>query len=121
MTHHEKSASTNAVKQDVANHPLPVARSRAERISERLVELLHKLSGLAVADIDPKASFLEMGFDSLFLTQASLRFKSEFKIKITFRQLFDDAPDHRSARPRTSTASCRLTRFRAAGRCRGGR
>jgi amino acid adenylation domain-containing protein len=80
------------VKPVVTNLSVAPARSRAERICERLVELLHKLSGLAIADIDPKASFLEMGFDSLFLTQASLRFKSEFKVRITFRQLFEDAP-----------------------------
>ncbi|HUU36050.1 MAG TPA: aminotransferase class III-fold pyridoxal phosphate-dependent enzyme, partial [Vicinamibacterales bacterium] len=67
-------------------------RSRADRIADRLSELLQKLSGLAAQDISPTVSFLEMGFDSLFLTQASLRFKNEFKVRITFRQLFEDAP-----------------------------
>src|SRR5262249_50746891 len=70
----------------------PAPPPRADRIRDRLIELLHKLSGLAIADIDPTVSFLEMGFDSLFLTQASLRFKSEFKVKVTFRQLFEEAP-----------------------------
>jgi len=68
------------------------APSRADRIANRLSELLQKLSGLPAQDIRPTVSFLEMGFDSLFLTQASLRFKNEFKVRITFRQLFDDAP-----------------------------
>ena len=43
--------------------------------------------------------FLEMGFDSLFLTQASLRIKSEFKVRVTFRQLFEDAPTIAAAGP----------------------
>jgi amino acid adenylation domain-containing protein len=83
------------VMRQTTTPPQPVTsppRSRADRICDRLSELLQKLSGLAAADIDPKASFLEMGFDSLFLTQASLRFKSEFKVKVTFRQLFEEAP-----------------------------
>ncbi len=70
----------------------PSVRSRADRIADRLSELLQKLSGLPAHDIHPTVSFLEMGFDSLFLTQASLRFKNEFKVRITFRQLFEDAP-----------------------------
>ncbi len=47
---------------------------------------------MALADVDVNETFLNMGFDSLFLTQANLRFKKEFKVKITFRQLFDAAP-----------------------------
>ena len=72
--------------------PAPAFRSRADRIADRLSELLQKLSGLSAQDISPTVSFLEMGFDSLFLTQASLRFKNEFKVRVTFRQLFEDAP-----------------------------
>ena len=70
----------------------PTLRSRADRIADRLSELLQKLSGMSAQELNPAASFLEMGFDSLFLTQASLRFKNEFKVRITFRQLFEDAP-----------------------------
>ncbi len=72
--------------------PAPSVRPRAERIADRLSELLQKLSGMTAQELDPRVSFLEMGFDSLFLTQASLRFKNEFKVRITFRQLFEDAP-----------------------------
>ena len=89
-------STTAAPPGQVMNHELPTSiasrASRADRICERLTEILQKLSGLALNEISPNASFLEMGFDSLFLTQASLRFKSEFKVKITFRQLFEEAP-----------------------------
>ncbi len=67
-------------------------QSRQQRILAKLQHIIQELSGLDAEDIDPGASFIDMGFDSLFLTQANLRFKKEFKVKITFRQLFDDAP-----------------------------
>ncbi|MEO8137073.1 MAG: aminotransferase class III-fold pyridoxal phosphate-dependent enzyme, partial [Betaproteobacteria bacterium] len=76
--------------------PPVAARPRAERICDRLIEILHKLSGVPVGEIDPNASFIEMGFDSLFLTQASLKFKAEFGVRVTFRQLFEDAPTLRA-------------------------
>lgn len=81
-----------AMPSPTAPSTAPSARSRADRIAGRLSELLQKLSGLPAQDIQPTVSFLEMGFDSLFLTQASLRFKNEFKVRVTFRQLFEDAP-----------------------------
>ncbi|MEM1433800.1 MAG: amino acid adenylation domain-containing protein [Pseudomonadota bacterium] len=66
--------------------------NRTTLIEERIRVILHEMSGLAIEDIDPADTFLEMGFDSLFLTQANLRLKKEFKVKVTFRQLFDTAP-----------------------------
>jgi amino acid adenylation domain-containing protein len=65
---------------------------RKQRILDKLRAIIQELSGLEIDDIEPQVSFVDMGFDSLFLTQANLRFKKEFRIKITFRQLFDDAP-----------------------------
>ena len=104
----------------------PVAvRSRADRICDRLTELLHKLSGLPASEIDPNVSFLEMGFDSLFLTQASLRFKNEFKVRIGFRQLFEDAPTlsalARVHRRQAFTGCVPRARRRACRRCAGAR
>ena len=65
---------------------------RLERIQIRLAQILGQLSGHDPASMDPEQPFLEMGFDSLFLTQASLAFKRAFQVRITFRQLFNDAP-----------------------------
>ncbi len=56
----------------------------------QVVELLETLSGESLASVDPRISFLEMGFDSLFLTQVSQRLQSQFKQKISFRQLLGD-------------------------------
>src|SRR4029077_5843120 len=44
------------------------------------------------ASLRPDANFLEIGFDSLFLTQASNALQKQFATKITVRTLLEDAP-----------------------------
>lgn len=79
-----------------AEKPMPTptttadASSRKDRIAEQLKVLIKELSGLDQSEINYSASFLEMGFDSLFLTQASQAFQQKFGVKITFRQMLDD-------------------------------
>ena len=51
--------------------------------------LLEDLSGTDFAAVDLKASFVELGLDSLTLTQAAIQVKSEFKVDVTFRQLME--------------------------------
>jgi glutamate-1-semialdehyde aminotransferase/acyl carrier protein len=69
-----------------------MAASRKAVVLEKLTQIIAEMSGLQGDAIDPTTSFLDLGFDSLFLTQANLRFRRELKVKITFRQLFDEAP-----------------------------
>ncbi|NNL47056.1 MAG: hypothetical protein HKO76_01660, partial [Acidimicrobiia bacterium] len=57
-----------------------------------LTAILSDLSGLKATDLDRSARFVDLGFDSLFLTQASLQFRKRFGLRITFRQLFEEAP-----------------------------
>ena len=52
--------------------------------------IIAKLSGLPVDQIDPHATFLELGFDSLFLTQANAAFKKAFKLKLRIDQSATD-------------------------------
>ncbi len=73
--------------------PTPVAgKPRKERIGAVLQEILEDLSGMPAANLDIHTTFLELGFDSLFLTQANNAFQRKFKVKISFRQLFEEAP-----------------------------
>ncbi len=55
----------------------------------RIASLIEELSGDKPAD-DSALSFLEMGYDSLFLTQVAQKIQSELKVKITFRQLLGE-------------------------------
>lgn len=65
---------------------------RDEPVINRLRAIASDLSGIAIADIQPQVNLLELGFDSLFLTQLSTAYQKEFGVRITFRQLFTDFP-----------------------------
>jgi amino acid adenylation domain-containing protein len=69
-----------------------IVKSRPEVILEKLRAIIQDMSGINGATIDPDMTFLNMGFDSLFLTQVNLRMKKTFQVKITLRQLSGDAP-----------------------------
>ncbi|MDB6068282.1 MAG: Malonyl CoA-acyl carrier protein transacylase [Pedosphaera sp.] len=66
--------------------------SRRDQILAILVSQLQQLSGANLADVSPSATFPELGFDSLFLTQASQAFHKRFGVKVTFRQLLEQLP-----------------------------
>src|SRR3546814_13885604 len=69
-----------------------VGRIRVHSVLERLKGLTSDLSGYDSAELDVASTFLDMGFDSLFLTQLATTFQREYGLKITFRQLFDEFP-----------------------------
>ena len=52
--------------------------------------LLGELSGYDLSDADPTADLMELGFDSLLLTQASQVLHRKFGVNITFRQLMEN-------------------------------
>ncbi|MEA3187677.1 MAG: hypothetical protein QOD99_1507 [Chthoniobacter sp.] len=85
------SAGSDPRMISTTNPALP-AEPRAERLTRQIVKLVSDLSGVEAAEIDPAVSFLELGFDSLFLTQASTALQQKFSVKITFRQLLSDLP-----------------------------
>ena len=59
------------------------------RLIARLRAIFEDASGLEVAD--PEANFIEVGLDSLMLTQISLQLQKTFGVKVTFRQLMSEA------------------------------
>jgi glutamate-1-semialdehyde aminotransferase/acyl carrier protein len=52
--------------------------------------MFSELSGLGLTEEAAGTSFLELGFDSLFLTQVTQALQGRYGLKITFRQLIDD-------------------------------
>lgn len=70
--------------------PPPPTPDRRALILERLRALLYDLSGIEVGDDDRGTTFLEMGLDSLFLTQTSAEIQTQFGVKIGFRRLLED-------------------------------
>ena len=67
--------------------------ARQTQLVQRLRELFEDVSGFELADADPALSFVELGLDSLTLTQVALQLKKTFALNITFRQLMEQ---HRS-------------------------
>lgn len=66
--------------------------TRKEYVVDILKSILEELSGMKKNDLVESISFLELGFDSLFLTQVSLSFQKKFDIKISLRQLLETTP-----------------------------
>jgi glutamate-1-semialdehyde aminotransferase/malonyl CoA-acyl carrier protein transacylase len=68
----------------------PLSADRGAQLVKRLQGLFSELSGIDAAALDPASTFLELGLDSLFLTQASGVVTKRFGVKISFRDLLED-------------------------------
>ncbi len=86
--------SNNNFNQEVSNIELtnstPIFMSttlRKDRIVSELRNVMEEASGIELAGADENSSFMELGMDSLFLTQAALTISKKYGTKITFRQL----------------------------------
>ncbi|UZF91585.1 non-ribosomal peptide synthetase/type I polyketide synthase [Bosea sp. NBC_00550] len=72
-----------------ADADIPLGRSE---LGTRVAAVFENLSGRAFGAEETGASFLELGFDSLLLTQAAQSLQTTFGVQIRFRQLLDDLP-----------------------------
>ena len=59
-------------------------------LDQRVISVFEDTSGYDLDDADVEATLIELGFDSLLLTQASSALKKEFSVDITFRELMED-------------------------------
>ena len=64
--------------------------NRKDRIISEFKEMFEESSGIEMKNVGNDVSFLEMGLDSLFLTQSALSVSKKYGVKITFRQLNED-------------------------------
>lgn len=64
--------------------------NRKDRIISELKEMFEDSSGIEMKNVGNDISFLEMGLDSLFLTQSALSVSKKYGVKVTFRQLNED-------------------------------
>ncbi|HEY9068270.1 MAG TPA: amino acid adenylation domain-containing protein, partial [Burkholderiaceae bacterium] len=65
------------------------AASRRPQLVSQLRGLFEDVAGMDLADSDASVSFVELGLDSLTLTQAALQVKKQFSVNLTFRQLME--------------------------------
>ncbi len=64
--------------------------SRLANLAGNIRQVMADVSGMELDEGMDGLSFLELGFDSLVLTQASLALKNHFKTEIAFRQLMEE-------------------------------
>ena len=64
--------------------------NRQAQILSSLREILLDLSGFDLQELDASASFLELGFDSLFLIQFSSSIKNDLGVQVSFRQMIEE-------------------------------
>ena len=94
-----KIRTTIQSHQTAATNPLP--SSMSEKITDpnemshhknnlrtELMGMLKELSGKQIEADETDITFLELGYDSLFLGQFAQKLQNQYKTKITFRQLF---------------------------------
>ena len=67
--------------------------SPKDQLITELKEILESSSGIELEGVSNDTTFLDMGLDSLFLTQVALTLQKKFKTRITFRQLNEDLCD----------------------------
>ncbi|RYF24397.1 MAG: amino acid adenylation domain-containing protein [Flavobacteriales bacterium] len=63
---------------------------RKENLTEEVKQVLEDASGIEMSNIDSRLNFLELGFDSLLLTQVATSLKRKFNLPITFRKLNEE-------------------------------
>ncbi len=75
----------------VATEPLREAQmpERKLRLQPIVAEVFTQLSGIDVTPDQVDHQFLELGLDSLFLTQATQGLQKKFGVKLTFRQIME--------------------------------
>jgi len=63
---------------------------RKDALIEQIKGILENASGIEMEGVTPDMTFIEIGLDSLLLTQIALNLKKEFALPISFRQLTEE-------------------------------
>ncbi|KJD32012.1 hypothetical protein PW52_16000 [Tamlana sedimentorum] len=74
----------------VAEQTNKITPMRKPALLNKISEIITNSSGIEIESTDYNYSFLELGLDSLILTQIALTCKNEFNIPISFRQLNEE-------------------------------
>lgn len=75
--------------------PLPltgVPMMTSDKVQTEMAQIFEDASGIDILGFPEETTFLEMGLDSLALTQVALKLKKQFSVAITFRQLMESLP-----------------------------
>ncbi|MDE2433973.1 MAG: amino acid adenylation domain-containing protein [Burkholderiales bacterium] len=82
-----RDQTTSKEEQTMTSNASSTVSGRQTALVRQLRDLFEEVSGFELADADADANFVELGLDSLTLTQVALQLKKTFAQNITFRQL----------------------------------
>ncbi|WP_113651832.1 polyketide synthase [Pedobacter namyangjuensis] len=86
----ETSLAENPITHLVSAKTSDQTIMRKERLTQEIKQVLEDASGIEMNDVDNNQNFLEIGFDSLLLTQVATSLKRKFNLPITFRKLNEE-------------------------------
>ncbi|MBN3876117.1 aminotransferase class III-fold pyridoxal phosphate-dependent enzyme [Nostoc sp.] len=91
--HPNRAATPKLPNPQLLEKTQTMTTSPQQKLIPLLKEIIEETSGLEIASVDDSTTFLEMGLDSLSLTQVGLALKKKFKVKVTLRQLLEICPN----------------------------
>ncbi|MEH2223928.1 aminotransferase class III-fold pyridoxal phosphate-dependent enzyme [Nostoc sp.] len=91
--HPNRAATPKLLNPQLLEKTQIMTTSPQQKLIPLLKEVIEETSGLEIASVDDSTTFLEMGLDSLSLTQVGLALKKKFKVKVTLRQLLEIYPN----------------------------
>lgn len=81
---------TREVPANIEQNNLQPNLMRSDRLTARLIEVFEDASGIEIDAASVNTNFMEIGFDSLLLTQIAANLKKEFIVPVTFRKLVEE-------------------------------
>ena len=90
QTHYSGIQQSKIEENPVNAQAEPANLSRKESLIQKISRILENASGIEMKNVDPNLNFIEIGLDSLLLTQVAITLKREFSLPISFRQLNED-------------------------------
>ncbi|MBE9104716.1 aminotransferase class III-fold pyridoxal phosphate-dependent enzyme [Nostoc cf. edaphicum LEGE 07299] len=91
--HPNRAATPKLLNPQLLENTQIMTTSPQQKLILLLKEIIEETSGLEIASVDDSITFLEMGLDSLSLTQVGLALKKKFQVKVTLRQLLEIYPN----------------------------
>lgn len=85
-----QSTSMNDDTHFTLTETIQPAMTRKNLLINKIEEIIESASGISVAGSNPADNFVELGLDSLLLTQLAATLKKELSLPVTFRMLNDE-------------------------------
>ncbi|SHE84056.1 type I polyketide synthase [Pedobacter caeni] len=84
------STLLNEINPPLNNRDFNPLIMRKNNLTSKIKQVLEDASGIEMAGVESDRNFLEIGLDSLLLTQVAISLKREFNLPITFRKLNEE-------------------------------